>query len=84
MAPAVYHFRTHAGAEIDIILEMNGTYFPIGIKCSRLLSSYDLRSFKAFKETYPDKKIAPGLIIHAGEETYLLDKDTLALSWKAF
>lgn len=83
LSPAVYHWRTHSGAEIDIVLEMNGTYFPIEIKCSRHLSSYDLRSFKAFRETYVDKKIAPGLIIYAGEENYLLDKNTLVLSWKA-
>jgi len=83
MVPAVYHFRTHAGAEIDLILEMNGIYFPIEIKCTRNLSSYDLRSFKAFREAYPKNKVAPGLIIHAGEENYLLDRETMALSWKA-
>lgn len=83
MAPMVYHWRTHGGTEIDIILEMNGTYFPIEIKCSRNLSPYDLRSFKAFRESYSDKKIAPGLIIHAGEESYLLDRDVMAISWKS-
>ncbi len=81
--PAVYHWRTHSGAEIDLILELNGVYFPIEIKCSRNLSSYDLRSFKAFRESVKGKKIAPGLIIHAGEENYLLDPSTMTLSWKA-
>lgn len=81
--PAVYHWRTHSGAEIDLILELNGTYFPIEIKCSRNLSSQDLRGFKAFREAYPNRRIAPGLIIHAGDENYLLDRETLALSWKA-
>jgi predicted AAA+ superfamily ATPase len=84
MIPFVYHFRTHGGAEIDLVLELNGIYFPIEIKCSRNLSSYDLRSFKSLQESFPDRKIAPGLIIYAGDESYLLDKNTLALSWKAF
>lgn len=82
MEPSVYHWRTHSGAEIDIILEMNNTFFPIEIKCSRNISPYDLRSFKTFRESYPEKKIAPGLIIYAGDESYLLDKQTMALSWK--
>lgn len=81
--PAVYHWRTHSGAEIDIVLEMNGIFFPIEIKCSRNLSGHDLKGFKSFRTAFPSRKIAPGLIIHAGDENYLLDRETLALSWKA-
>ncbi len=84
LSPAVYHWRTHGGSEIDLVLELNGIYYPIEIKCSRNLSSYDLRSFKTFRENFPGKKIAPGLIIHAGDENYLLDKNTMAISWKTF
>jgi predicted AAA+ superfamily ATPase len=83
LTPAVYHWRTHSGAEIDLVLELNGIYFPIEIKCSRNLSNYDLRSFKAFRASLPKSKIAPGLIIYAGDENYPLDHNTLALSWKA-
>ncbi|HSX11882.1 MAG TPA: DUF4143 domain-containing protein [Rhabdochlamydiaceae bacterium] len=83
MAPSVYHWRTHSGAEIDLILEMNGVYFPIEFKCSRNLSAHDLKSFRALRETMSGKKVAPGLIIHAGDENYLLDRETMALSWKA-
>lgn len=81
-APGVYHWRTHSGAEIDLILEMNGTLFPIEIKCSRHLSHHDLKGFKSFRENFSDRKIAPGIIIHAGEDNYLLNENTLALSWK--
>jgi predicted AAA+ superfamily ATPase len=83
MTPSVYHWRTHSGAEIDLILEMNGIYYPIKFKYSRNLSTHDLKSFRAFKETVLEKKVAPGLIIHAGDENYLLDRETMALSWKA-
>ncbi len=82
--PGVYHYRAHSGAEIDLILDLNGTYFPIEIKCSRNLTAHDLRNFQSFRAAFPNKKVAPGLIIHAGDENYLLDKETLALSWKAF
>jgi predicted AAA+ superfamily ATPase len=81
--PATFHWRTHSGAAIDLILEMNGTYYPIEFKCSRNLSSYDLRSFQAFRKSVSGKKVAPNLIIHAGDENFLLDQDTMALSWKA-
>ena len=83
-APAVYHWRIHSGAEIDLILEVNGSYFPIEIKCSRNLGPHDLKGFKSFRETYAGRKIGAGLIIHAGDDNYLLDRNTLALSWKAF
>lgn len=82
--PAVYHWRAHSGAEIDIVLEKDGMFYPIEIKCSRNLSSHDLRNFQSFKMNYPKAKIAPGLIIHAGDDNYLLDHETLALSWKVF
>lgn len=83
ISPAVYHWRTYSGAEVDLVLEMNGIYFPIEIKCSRNLSAHDLRGFRAFRESIPNKKVAPGILIHAGDENYLLDKETIALSWKA-
>ena len=82
--PAFYHWRAHSGAEIDLVLEWNGKLYPIEIKCSRNLSSYDLRNFLSFRQTFPHKKIAPGLIIYAGDESYLLDASTLALPWKAY
>lgn len=82
-APHVHHWRTHSGAEVDLILEANGCFFPIEIKCSQNLSRADLYGFKAFREAYPKAKVMPNLVIHAGNENYLLDSDTLALSWKA-
>ena len=83
MTPYVHHWRIHSGAEIDLILEANGCFYPIEIKCSQNLSRNDLYSFKAFREAHPKAKVMPNLIIHAGEKNYLLDHDTLALSWKA-
>jgi hypothetical protein len=43
----------------------------------------DTIGLRAFRSTYPKARIAPGLIIHAGEETYPIDPQTLAISWKA-
>lgn len=81
--PAVHHWRIHSGAEIDLLLEANGCFYPIEIKCSQNLSRADLYGFKAFREAHPKLRVMPNLVIHAGDENYLIDKETLALSWKA-
>ncbi len=81
--PAIYHWRVHSGAEVDLILETNGCLYPIEIKCSQNLSRMDLYGFKAFREAHPKARIMSNLIIHAGDESGLLAPDTLALSWKA-
>lgn len=77
-----YHWRSHGGAEVDLILERDGVLYPIEIKCKSKPTSADVSSIRAFRQTYPKAKIKPGLVIHAGEETYLIDRETLALSWK--
>lgn len=78
-----YHWRSHGGAEVDLILERDGVLFPIEVKAKSKPKHSDTSSIQAFRETYSSKsKIMPALIIHAGDETYPLDKETLALSWK--
>lgn len=79
----MYHWRSHSGAEVDLILERDGALYPIEIKCKSRPVRADASSLRAFQKTYPNQKVMPGLIIHAGDETYPLDQDVLALSWKA-
>jgi Predicted ATPase (AAA+ superfamily) len=79
--PKMYHWRTSGGAEVDLILERAGKLYPIEIKCKSHLSRSDLSGLKAFRETYPQQEIMPGLIIYVGSESYKLDEHTLALPW---
>ena len=79
--PNLYHWRTTGGAEVDLILEKNGKLYPIEIKCKTNLSKNDLSGLKAFRATYPNLTIMPGLIIYAGSESYKLDEQTLAIPW---
>lgn len=79
----VYHWRSFAGAEVDLILEHNGKYFPIEIKCKTTLNKHDTRGLRAFRETYPNLPIQVGLMIYAGQECIWLDKKTIALPWDA-
>lgn len=61
--PAIYHWRTHAGAEVDLILELDNIYYPIEIKCKKRPTISDTVGIKAFRETYPNLNIAPALVI---------------------
>lgn len=49
-----------------------------------LLGARQVGKSTLLKHLFPEMKmIVPGLIIHAGDETYPITEDTLALSWKA-
>lgn len=77
--PTVYHWRSHGGAELDLLLEMDNMYYPIEIKCKTRPASSDIRGIQAFKETYPDLQIAPALVICAVNEVTSLGKGCYAI-----
>ncbi len=83
-APQLYHWRISSGAEVDLVLERDNTYYPIEIKCKTHLNQHDTRGIRAFKESYPHLMLARGLIIYAGEEIYSLNPDVLAVPWSIF
>ena len=78
-----YHWRSHGGAEVDLVLERSGRLYPIEIKAKSRPNKSDTAGLQAFRATYPSAQIAPSLVLHAGEETYPIDRQTLAISWKA-
>jgi len=79
--PQLYHWRTSGGAEVDLILELNGRLFPIEVKCKTTLSGHDTRGLRAFRETYGQDKVAPAIIVYAGNECYRVDPFTTAMPW---
>lgn len=81
--PHAYHWRTQGGAEVDLILEMDGKLYPIEIKCKTVVSKQDARGIKAFRETYPHENIMPGLIIYCGNTCFEVDRGVIALPWNA-
>ncbi len=81
MAPNFYHWRTLAGAEVDILVEIDGTFYPIEIKSATNVSKNDVRGILAFKETYPHLKIASGIVIYAGDECYRITENIIAVPW---
>lgn len=63
MPPRFHHWRSHGGAEVDLILERDGILYPIEIKLSSSPTKSDARGIGKFNGTYTDRKIAPGLVI---------------------
>lgn len=84
LQPKFYHWRSAAGAEVDLILELNGVLFPIEMKCKTSLSKHDTRGIRAFKEAYPHLNVALGVILYCGQEVYLLNHDIVAIPYNAY
>lgn len=82
MPPQAWHWRTSAGAEVDLVFERDGKLFPIEVKCKHALSVRDASGLRSFRATYP-KKAMPGLIVYAGSEVFQLADGAIAVPWNA-
>jgi len=79
--PACYHWRTLAGAEVDIVLEIDGKLWPFECKCSTKISKRDASGIIAFRKTYPKLTNTPAAIIAPVDEPYPLTKDIWVLPY---
>lgn len=86
--PYLYHFRTEAGHEVDIVLE-TGDGRIIGIECKSAvrLDSDSFRGLKILKEV-TGKKFHRGIVLYAGSEILPFEKDFQAVPvsalWETF
>lgn len=79
--PNIYHWRSHGGAEVDLVLERDGRLYPIEIKGTSRPTSRDTSGLVAFRETYPRLDIAPGLVIAACETRFAVSETDQAIPW---
>mgnify|MGYP000856178396 CR=1 FL=1 len=79
--PGLYHYRTYAGAEVDLILERNGTLHPVEIKMTANPSRRDLWGIDSLKETFPRVRFGGGLLICAVPDVMPLREDVTAVPW---
>ena len=79
--PNLYHFRSHSGAEVDLILELNGILYPIEIKSKSNPSRKDIRGFAAFRDCFPKENIHQGLVLCATPSLQKISEDALAAPW---
>jgi hypothetical protein len=80
-ASAMYHWRSYSGAEVDLVLEQNGCLFPIEVKLTANPAKKDTKGLNAFRETYTDKKIAPGLVICPCQRFEKISDTDYAMPW---
>jgi predicted AAA+ superfamily ATPase len=79
--PNFYHWRTAAGAEVDLILERDGKLFPLKIKSSSNITKHDARGIMSFRDSHSNLKIETGLILYTGMEAYKVNDHVLAVPW---
>lgn len=79
--PHLYHWRSHGGAEVDLLLEWNGKIFPIEIKANSRPSRKDTRSLQSFRKTYPQLLIENGLVLAPSESSAKLSDQDYCLPW---
>lgn len=79
--PNLYHWRLNSGAEVDIILERDGFYYPIEIKAGQQPSRSDASNMDIFRKSYPKLKVKPGLVIAPTNEFIQLSATSYALPW---
>lgn len=77
--PAIYHWRAHSGAELDLLLELDNNYIPIEIKCKSRPTKGDVRGIEAFRTTYSHLNIEPGIVIAPVDKIFPLDKNNFAV-----
>lgn len=75
----LYHFRTHAGQEVDFVLEgPQGKVVGIEVKYKRTCNLTDIKGLQKLKELSGDK-FHKGIVLYQGDKSIFLDKDIVAL-----
>lgn len=80
-SPRIHHWRSAGGAEVDLLLERDGRFFPIEIKGKTNVTRADARGITAFREAYPKLKVAPGLVIALCDRVEKLTDREVSMPW---
>ena len=79
--PALYHWRTAGGAEVDLILERDGLLHPFEFKLTTKPDKHDASGLRAFKATYPERSTGPGALVCAVTRPRWVTDEVLAIPW---
>ncbi len=77
--PERWHGRSAGGAEVDLLLERDGTFHLIEVKLTSRPTRRDASGLRAFAESDPGLRIGHRLVIHGGPDLERLDEVTLAV-----
>lgn len=77
--PQMFHFRTHTGQEVDIVLEeASGRLVGLEVKASASVNKNDFKGLQAFA-ALTGKKFRRGILLYTGREALSFGKDLAAL-----
>jgi len=76
----ILYWRTASGLEVDFVIETPKRLLPIEVKSSNRVSLNDASGLMAFLDEYPEM-CDGGLLLYAGQETFLLTKKILVAPW---
>lgn len=79
--PRLHHWRAYGGAEVDIIVEYNGRYYPIEIKAGSNPSRRDTMGISAFRKRHSRLNIAKGLVMAPVDKPVQLSENDYAMPW---
>lgn len=72
--PKLYHFRTHTGEEVDIVMEApDGRIVGIEIKSKSDLNNSDFKGLRSLQDA-SGKNFVRGLVLYTGENALSFDK----------
>lgn len=75
----LWHWRSSGGAEVDLLLERDGVFYPIEVKLASRPDRNALRGIAAFQQTYPTLRLGTKLVVHAGLDVERLAVDAIAV-----
>ena len=79
--PRMYHWRAYGGAEVDIIIEYNGRFYPIEIKAKSNPTRGDTSGISAFRRQYQDIPIERGLVLAPVERPIPISENDYTIPW---
>ena len=78
--PNLFHWRSHRGAEVDLLLEYDGRMLPLEVKATTRPGRRDASGIEAFRKAHP-AVAGPGLVVCACEHPLRIAQDDWAIPW---
>lgn len=79
---ALFHYRTHAGAEVDFVLARGHRLLPVEVKSVATVRPQDVRGLRAFLDDFAETPF--GIVLYAGAEAVPVARRIVAVPVVSF
>ena len=77
----MYHWRRYSGAEVDLILERDGIFWPIEIKSTTRINAKHSEGIRLFRSHHPHLQHGPGVILAPVEQVSCLPENNIIIPY---